>query len=176
MKIFVSCSSSDYIDDKYKKMGRELGKFIGEYNHTLVFGSSQRGIMGEVYRKTKEYGGKVISIIPEHSYGVLEKVKCDELIEVKKDTDQFDMLVKNNDVTIVLPGSVGMLTELCLSIHYNRFFKNKKRIIIVNQYNFFDDILETFNKMITKSFMYDISDNLYIVVDSIDKAIDILKK
>lgn len=172
----MSCASSDYIDDKYKEMGRKLGRFIGEYNHTLVFGSSQRGIMGAVYRKTKEYGGKVISIIPEHSYGVLEKVECDKLIEVKQDTDQFDMLVKNNDVTIVLPGSVGMLTELCLSIHYNRFLKSKKKVIIVNQYGFFDEILETFNKMIKENFMYDISDDLYIVVDNIDKAIDILKK
>ncbi len=176
MRIFVSCSSSDYIDDKYKQMGRDLGKFIGQFDHTLVFGSSESGIMGEVYKITKKYGGKVIAIIPKTAYGVLEKVECDQLIEVDGEFDQFRNLIVNNDVMVVLPGSAGMLAELCLAIHHNKFLEVRKKIIIVNQYGFFDEILKTFNKFIEEKFAYDVSYDLYDVVGNVEEAIEILKE
>ena len=172
MNIFVSCSSSDYIDDKYKELGRKVGKFIGENKHTLVFGSSESGIMGEVYRNTKLYGGKVKAIVPKDAYGVLGKVECDELIEVDKDTDQFFRLVHDNDVAIVLPGSVGTLAELALLIHYNHFLKGSKKVLIVNEYGFFDDMKKMFKKILDENFAYDVGPVLYEFVDSIEEALD----
>ena len=164
MKIFVSCASSDYIDDKYKSMGKAIGEFIGKSNHTLVFGSSKNGIMGEVYTNTKKHGGKIIAILP----------KCDQLIEVEKDTDQFHDLVKHNDAIIVLPGSTGMLAELCLAIHYNSFAEKRKKVIIVNQYGFFEYILKAFDKFVEEKFAYGVEGNLYDVVDTVEEAIQLL--
>jgi len=174
MKIFGSCASSDYIDDKYKSMGKEIGEFIGKSNHTLVFGSSKNGIMGEVYTNTKKHGGKIIAILPKSKYGVLTDLDCDQLIVVEKDTDQFHDLVKHNDAIIVLPGSTGMLAELCLAIHYNSFAENRKKVIIVNQYGFFEYILKAFDKFVEEKFAYGVEGNLYDVVDTIEEAIQLL--
>ncbi len=66
MEIFVGCSSSEDVDSIYLESARELGKIIAENGHTLVFDSSDKGMMGELYRGVKENGGKVISVFPNN--------------------------------------------------------------------------------------------------------------
>lgn len=58
MEIFVGCSSSNKVDNKFFKLAEEVGTLIGSNNHNLIFGSSEDGMMGEVYRATKKSGGK----------------------------------------------------------------------------------------------------------------------
>ena len=74
MEIFVGCSSSEEVDNKYINLAREVGTLIGSNGHNLIFGSSENGMMGEVYRATKESGGKVTAIIPEEYSGFLTEV------------------------------------------------------------------------------------------------------
>ena len=46
MKIFVGCSCSPYVDEIYLEETRKLGEMLCKHNHTLVFGSSDLGMMG----------------------------------------------------------------------------------------------------------------------------------
>lgn len=45
MEIFVGCSSSEDVDSIYLESARELGKIIALNGHTLVFDSSDKGMM-----------------------------------------------------------------------------------------------------------------------------------
>ena len=89
---------------------------IAENGHNLIFGSSDKGMMGELYRGVKENGGKVISVFPKQYSGFLTKVESDEIIETETATDQLKYLVNNGDATIIMPGSYGALAELSTSI------------------------------------------------------------
>ena len=50
MKIFISCSSQDTIEEIYKEKTYELVKELSKKND-LVFGSSDTGLMGICYKE-----------------------------------------------------------------------------------------------------------------------------
>ena len=50
MRICVFCSSSGAVDQAYVHATVEFGRLLGEHGHSLVFGGSCVGLMGELAR------------------------------------------------------------------------------------------------------------------------------
>ena len=70
MRIAVYCSAKDQISEEYKLLGDELGAWIGQHGHTLVYGGATGGLMTRVSQATKQNGGKVIGVFPTvHTFG-----------------------------------------------------------------------------------------------------------
>jgi len=174
MRIFVGCSSSEDVDSIYLESARKLGKLIAENGHILIFGSSDKGMMGELYRGVKETGGKVISVFPKKYRGFLTKVESDEFIETETATDQLKYLVNNGEATIIMPGSYGALAELTTSIQNKKLGEHNKPIFIININGYFDDVLKTFEKFYNDKFDLCDRSKLYIVVNEIDDMLNFL--
>ena len=49
MNIAVYCSAKDQISEEYKLLGDELGAWIGQHGHTLVYGGATGGLMTRVH-------------------------------------------------------------------------------------------------------------------------------
>ena len=63
MKLFIGCSSTNNIPDKYlKDCSNYLDELLRE--NDIVFGGCSTGLMGLAYNITKEYGNKVTGISP----------------------------------------------------------------------------------------------------------------
>lgn len=152
MEIFVGCSSSDNVDKKYIKLAQEVGELIAKNGHNLIFGSSENGMMGEVYRATKNNGGKVTAVMPKNYRGFLTEVQADETIYTDTATEQLKTLVNMGDITIILPGSFGLIAELTTSIQNKKLGEHDKKIFIVNLDGFFDDLLKLFDKIYLEKF------------------------
>lgn len=166
MEIFVGCSSSETVDQKYLNVAKELGTLIAKNNHTLIFGSSDKGMMGELYYAVKNNGGKVTAIIPKEYRGMLTDVAADRVIETSTASDQLQALVNMGNMTIILPGSYGALSELTTSIQCRKLGENGKEIFIVNSFGFYDELLKLFDKYFIEKFdLYD-KNKLYKVVDT----------
>jgi Predicted Rossmann fold nucleotide-binding protein len=174
MEIFVGCSSSENIDEKYLKVAQELGTLIGKNNHNLIFGSSEYGLMGEVYRSVKKSGGEITAIIPKEYKGFLTDVEADKVITTGTATDQLKELVNTGDITIILPGSFGVISELTTSIHCRKLGEHKKKIFILNTNGFFDDLLKMFDKMYHEKFDGYDRNELFEVVDEPKEIFEIL--
>ncbi|MCX4365532.1 MAG: TIGR00730 family Rossman fold protein [Bacilli bacterium] len=174
MRIFVGCSSSEDVDLIYLKSAKKLGKMIAENGHSLIFGSSDKGMMGELYRGVKENGGKVISVFPKQYSGFLTKVESDEIIETETATDQLKYLVNNGDVTIIMPGSYGALAELSTSIQNKKLWEHNKPIFIININGYFNDILKAFEKFYNDRFDLCDRNKLYTVVNEPDEILNYL--
>lgn len=175
MKIFVGCSSATIIDNKYLALAREVGRLIAENGHELIFGSSENGMMGEVYRAVKNNGGKVTAIIPDKYRGFLTKVDADKEIVTETATDQLKSLVNMGDVTIMLPGSFGALAELTVSIQNKKLGEHNKKIFIINAYGFFDDLLSQFDHIYNEKFDSCNRDELFSVVKTPEEIFEYLK-
>ena len=65
MKIVVYCSSQEGLDEKYRLLARDLGSWIGEHGHTLVYGGSNAGLMHITAAAVHEAGGHIMGVIPE---------------------------------------------------------------------------------------------------------------
>ncbi len=174
MEIFVGCSSSEDVDSIYLESAKELGKIIALNGHTLVFGSSDKGMMGELYRGVKENGGKVISVFPKQFSGFLTKVESDKIIETETATDQLKYLVNNGDITIIMPGSYGALAELATSIQNKKLGEHSKPIFIININGYFDNLLKIFEKFYSDKFDLCDRNKLYTVLDKPVKILDYL--
>ena len=64
MKIAVFCSANEQIDPDFFGMTEEMGKWMGENHHELIFGGTNQGLMECVAKAVKENGGHVIGVVP----------------------------------------------------------------------------------------------------------------
>ena len=93
MVVFVGCSSSNDVDELYIRETEKIAQILCEHNCSLMFGSSEDGMMGTIYKVFKENGCKVISVLPKENYGMLQEVDSDEKIYVNQTSDQLKYLV-----------------------------------------------------------------------------------
>ena len=146
MRIFISCSSQDSIDEIYKEKTKELVKAISVSND-LVFGSSNSGLMKICYDEFKKNNRKVIGICYEIYKDLLNDLELDETILVKSLNESNDELIKNSDIILVLPGAYGTLSETISSIELIRTKVYDKKIVIYNINGFYNDLFKLFEKM-----------------------------
>ena len=141
--ICVYSSSSDILDDKYYEQAKELGILMGKSGFNLVYGGGAIGTMYENAKAVKEFGGKVIGVIPEklHSFGV-GNPNCDELIVTKCMRSRKEKLDNISDAVIALAGGFGTLEELSEMIVQKQLGYNNKAIVILNTSGFYDNLYQ----------------------------------
>lgn len=110
MNIVVYCSAQDGLDKKYQQLASTLGQWIGENNHTLVYGGVKSGLMHVTALAVHEAGGRCVGIIPEIFLHRLDSL-CDEVVTTRDLADRKQRMIAQGDVFIVLPGGIGSLDE-----------------------------------------------------------------
>lgn len=92
---------------------RELGAWIGANGHTLVYGGSASGLMGELGRAALNAGGKVIGVEPTFFMDAgfaLEGLT--ELIVTEDIPQRKAKMIELGNAFIALPGGTGTLEEV----------------------------------------------------------------
>ena len=113
MNITVYLGSTYGNDPDFKTKIIELGTWIAKNNHTLVFGGSKTGLMGELANSTLNACGKVIGV--EAQMFVDEGVHMDNLTKlyIEKDiADRRTRMIELGDAFIAFPGATGTLEEV----------------------------------------------------------------
>ena len=108
--IAVFCSASQDIDNIYAEKARELGAWMGDNGKTLVYGGTNSGLMEEIAAEAKAHGAMVMGVVPTI---VEERGKTSDLCDVVFRTDNLserkDVMLRESEVSIALPGGVGTL-------------------------------------------------------------------
>ena len=110
MKIVVYCSSQGGLDEKYQQLARELGTWIGQHGHTLLYGGSNAGLMHITASAVHEAGGHVTGVIPEMFRHRLDPV-CDDAVHTANLGDRKQYMIEHGDAFVVMPGGIGTLDE-----------------------------------------------------------------
>lgn len=142
MKIGVFCSANSNIDTDFFSLTRELGTWIGQKGHILVFGGCNMGLMECIAQSVHEAGGSTIGVVPQ----VIEKggkvsdfvdvnIACDNL------SDRKDLMLLQSDVLIALPGGIGTLDEIFSVAAAHTIGYHNKRVIIYNMKGFWDSTI-----------------------------------
>ena len=142
MKIGVFCSANSNIDPDFFSLTRELGTWIGQKGHALVFGGCNMGLMECIAQSVHEAGGSTIGVVPQ----VIEKggkvsdfvdvnIACDNL------SDRKDLMLLQSDVLIALPGGIGTLDEIFSVAAAHTIGYHNKRVIIYNMKGFWDSTI-----------------------------------
>ena len=154
MRITIFCGANNGKSELYKENAIELGKWIANKNHTLVYGGGKIGLMGVIADTVLENSGEVIGIMPQflvdreisHT-GITKFVIVDDMSERKT------QLVDLGDVFIALPGGPGTLEEIAQVISWVRVGKKDAPCILMNVSGYYDFLEQYFDKMVEEGFL-----------------------
>ena len=170
MRITVFCGANNGKSELYKENAIELGKWIANKNHTLVYGGGKIGLMGVIADTVLENSGEVIGIMPQflvdreisHT-GITEFVIVDDMSERKT------QLVDLGDAFIALPGGPGTLEEISQVISWVRVGKKDAPCILMNVNDYYDFLEQYFDKMVEDGFLTKEDRKRTLFTDSIDE-------
>ena len=154
MRITVFCGANNGKSELYKENAIELGKWIANNNHTLVYGGGKIGLMGVIADTVLENNGKVIGIMPQ--FLVDREISHDsisEMIVVDDMSKRKTQLVDLGDVFIALPGGPGTLEEISQVISWVRVGKKDAPCILMNVNGYYDFLEQYFDKMVEEGFL-----------------------
>ena len=113
MNITVYLASSSGNDPIFEEEAEKLGAWIGDHGHTLIYGGSNRGLMGALARSVMAHGGKVIGVEPkvfvERGYLI---DGLDELIITEDIRERRKKMIELGEAFIAFPGGTGTLEEI----------------------------------------------------------------
>lgn len=174
MKLFIGCSSSNEIPQKYMEDCKNYLEEIFKQENDLIFGACNNGIMGLSYKLATKYNRETIGICPVAYKDDLLDLNCTKEILTNTISERTDKLIELSDAIIILPGGIGTAYELLTTIECKRSNEFDKPIIIYNSNNFFDEILEFLEKIYQEQFGVISIKDCYYVSNSVEDTLKYL--
>lgn len=138
----------------YAAFVKELGQWIAQNGHTLVYGGSDVGLMSELASAAKDNGGKIIGVsvnIEEILKGMRkdldEEYVAQDLHERKK------LMMEHADAFVVFPGALGTLDEATDILEALKLKLMEKPCLIYNIDGFYDPLQALLNNMVDSGFL-----------------------
>ena len=151
MKIAIFCSANENIDPDFFTLTDELGRWIAENGHAIVFGGANFGLMECIAKSVFEAGGNTVGIVPSillkgESVSDYTRVviPCDNL------SDRKDLMLAKSDVIIALPGGIGTLDEIFTIAAAATIGYHNKRIILYNMKGFWNSLIAMMDDLSAK--------------------------
>lgn len=175
-KIGIFCSACEQISPRYFECTRELGAWMAAEGKTLVYGGANMGLMECIAHTVKEHGGKVMGVVPTK---LEEKGRVSDLLDVTFHTvnlsDRKDVILRESDILVALPGGVGTLDEVFHVVAAATIGYHTKRVVLYNIDGFWDSMLAMLQQMETKGFIRRPLNQFLNVATTLDELKDLLK-
>lgn len=175
MKLFIGCSSSNDIPEKYKKDCEKLLEELFKLDNDLVFGAYNKGLMNQAYKIALKHNKQVIGITPEIFKEDLKNLDCSKEIITRNISNRTEKVIEESDVLIYLPGGIGTIYELFTSIESKRSKEFNKPIIIYNSNNYFDKLLLFLEEIYNQNFTSSKVKDCYYISNNITDVLNYLK-
>ena len=173
MKVCVYCASSPFASETLKNQASIIGKFIADYNHTLVYGGATGGLMDAVAEAVRKNGGEVIGVIPQLIVDSGRKSNLPTQLFVVKDMNERKAMLKDlSDVFVVLPGGFGTLDEFYDTITSGLLGYFDKKIYLVNYENFFEGVIIMLKNAMRENLGYCNRKNNLVITGNAEETIE----
>ena len=152
MKIVVYCSSQGNLPEQYQQLARDLGTWIGQHGHTLVYGGSNAGLMHITAAAVHESGGHIVGVIPEMFRHRIDPL-CDEVVYTANLGDRKQYMIEHGDAFVVMPGGIGTLDEWMSTLAVMTIGNDDPRpIIVANLDGLYDATIRQLSEMTNTPF------------------------
>ena len=151
MNITVYLGANEGREPALKTAVCELGTWIGEQGHTLVYGGSRVGLMGAVAASTLAAGGKVIGVEPR--FFIAQELQLDgltELLVTEDMTDRKTKMIELGDAFLAFPGGTGTLEEITEVMSKVSLKHLNAPCILYNLNGYYNDLKALLDHMIEK--------------------------
>lgn len=151
----VFCASSAQLDEKYYRIGDEVGRMIAERGIDLVYGGAAGGVMGRVADAVLERGAKATGVIPKVLSGQeRQHLNLTQLYVTEDMHERQKKMADLSDAFLILPGGLGTLAEFFEILTWKQIGLHNKPVWLLNNYGFWDSLLGQFRHCHAEKFMY----------------------
>lgn len=175
-RIGIFCSAADDIEAVYFEKARELGAWLGENQKTLVYGGANIGLMECVAQSAKEHGAFIMGVVPTK---LEERGAVSDLLDVTFRVDNLserkDVMLRESDILVALPGCVGTLDEVFHVMASASIGYHAKKVIFYNVDGFWDELLAFLNHLREQRFARRPWENFYLVAHCLEELKEQLK-
>lgn len=113
MTITVYLGANEGNDPALKTTVRELGTWIGENGHALVYGGSKSGLMGELAESVLRVGGEATGVESQFFIDAgFEYDAITRLIVTKDMSERKAKMIELGDAFVAFPSGTGTLEEI----------------------------------------------------------------
>lgn len=153
MYITVYLGANPGFDPAYLSAVRELGAWIAENRHTLVYGGSKAGLMGELAKSALQKGGAVIGVETERFMEAdLALPDLTKLYVEKNIPARRTKMIELGEAFIAFPGGTGTLEEISEVISKNALAELSAPCIFYNLNGYYDGVRSQLSRMISEGF------------------------
>lgn len=156
MNITVYCGAQTGKDPEFSRRAAELGKWIAENDHALVYGAGDVGMMGVISNAVMEAGGEVIGVTPEYFIFAEEIHKQIKDLRITEDlSERRKIMIAEGDAFIALPGGTGTLDEISEVMSLKRLGRlgsEVRPVMIYNINGYYDHFLRFLDRMTAEGF------------------------
>ena len=153
MNIAVYCAASQS-SLSFAEKTEELGLWIANMNHTLVYGGGNTGLMGVIATSVMNAGGQVIGVMPQFFVDrEIAKKDITKLHIVETMSERKNKEIELSEVYIALPGGPGTLEEIAEVVSWVRVGQTNGICIFYNMEGYYDHLEAFFNHMVTTNLL-----------------------
>lgn len=163
-RICVYCGSNPGRRPEYAVAARELADVLVRHDIELVYGGSDKGIMGVIADAVLEGGGKVHGVIPkmlcekELAHQNLTKLHIVSSMHARK-----SMMAALSDGFIAMPGGFGTLEEIIEIITWGQLRFHDKPCGLLNVDGYFDHLIAYLDHANREGFLCDENREMLLV-------------
>ena len=174
--IGLFCSAADDIAPVFFEKASELGVWLGEHKKTLIYGGANLGLMECVAQSAKKHGATIMGVVPTK---LEERGAVSDLLDITFRTDNLsdrkDVILRESDVMIALPGGVGTLDEVFHVMASASIGYHAKKVIFYNVDGFWNPMFELFRQLKDTRFARRPLENYYQVANDLEELAELLK-
>lgn len=149
MNITVYLGASIPNDSRLIREVRKLGTWIASNHHTLIYGGSKAGLMGDLAESALQANGKVIGVEPQFFIDQgFEYNDVTQLIVTNDMSERKAKMIELADAFIAFPGGIGTLEELSEVMSKIMLHHLDAPLFILNLFGYYDDLYHMIEKMI----------------------------
>ena len=175
--VAIYCGSNNGRDESYKKFAKELGEVLAKRRINLVYGGTNKGLMGVLANSAFEKGTYVTGVITERlrakgqvnpNLSMLESYPTMQSRKAR--------MIELADAFIMMPGGIGTLEEFMEVWTLNQLGETSKPLGVLNIDNYFANLLSFIEHMIAERFLPSAHRNGIVVQSDPEELINLLIK
>ena len=174
-RIGLFCSAADDIAPVFFEKASEFGVWLGEHKKTLIYGGANLGLMECVAQSAKEHGATIMGVVPTK---LEERGAVSDLLDITFRTDNLsdrkDVILRESDVLVALPGGVGTLDEVFHVMASASIGYHAKKVIFYNVDSFWNPMFEFLGQLNDTRFVRRPLENYYRVANNFEELVELL--
>lgn len=171
--ICVFCGSKSGHQPEFVAAARELGEYLAQNGHTLIYGGGSTGIMGVIADTVLSKEGPIVGVIPLHL--ARPELMHSSVSDMRITADMHErkaLMHRLSDVYIALPGGFGTMEELFEAVTWAQLDLHAHPVAILNIAGLYDGMVHMIHAMKQEGFLSQKCLNLLSIFHSTSELIE----